>query len=202
MWIFLGIVAFLAGLITVVLLLPVHVIIKNDEDNNMILRYKILFKTLGEDPDPNNPIAKAIKKSSGISRIEKKNLERNIEQSGFSSTVKETFDILVDLLREVVAILKYCTAKKFMLHIVCSAEDAADAAVSFGECCAVAYPAVGAVCSAVKVPNKARDIDIRCDYLSKKDIFRYDFDISVRVFRVLAAFFRIALAEARRSQQE
>ena len=47
MWIFLGIIAFIILLITVILLLPVYVIIKTDETGEVIFRYKILFKTYG-----------------------------------------------------------------------------------------------------------------------------------------------------------
>ena len=52
MWIAIGIAGFIAVLITVILLLPVKVIIKNDENNELILRYRFLFKTYGENPDP------------------------------------------------------------------------------------------------------------------------------------------------------
>ena len=75
MWIALGIVGGLAALITVILLLPVKVIIRNDEQNELILRYKFLFKTYGEDPDPNDPIIKALKEASGVNRFQKRELK-------------------------------------------------------------------------------------------------------------------------------
>ena len=75
MWIFLGIVAFLALLITVILLLPVYVIIKTDKNGELIFRYKFLNKIYGEDPDPNNPVVKTLKKASGVSRLEKDKLK-------------------------------------------------------------------------------------------------------------------------------
>ncbi|MBR2447526.1 MAG: hypothetical protein IKB29_00930, partial [Clostridia bacterium] len=75
MWIFLSVLLFLILLITVILLLPISVIIKTDQNDELILRYRFLFKTYGEDPDPNNPIIKTLKEASGISRLEKENLK-------------------------------------------------------------------------------------------------------------------------------
>ena len=69
MWIFLGILAFIIILIIAILLLPVYVILRSDENGEVYLRYKILFKTFGEDPDPNNPIIKTLLDASGISEL-------------------------------------------------------------------------------------------------------------------------------------
>ena len=71
MWIALGIIGFLAALITVILLLPVKVIIKNNENNELILRYKFLWKTFGERLDPNDPIIRTLKSLSGYERLER-----------------------------------------------------------------------------------------------------------------------------------
>ena len=90
MLIFLIILGILAAIITAILLSPVYVIIKNDKSNNLIILYKLLFKTFGENPDPNHPIVTALKKSTGIERLEKESLEKNIEDSGLSTTVSET----------------------------------------------------------------------------------------------------------------
>ena len=62
MWIVLIVIACLALLITVICLLPVKVLLKNDAQNPLILRYKFLGKTFGENPDPNDPIIKTLKR--------------------------------------------------------------------------------------------------------------------------------------------
>lgn len=202
MWICLGIVAFLALLITVILLLPVYVIIKNDENNELILRYKILFKTFGENPDPNAPVVKVLKKASGISQLEKDNLKSSAKEMGLSTTVSQTLQIVVDLLREIVTLLTYGTLKRCYIKVVCAEEDAADTAVSYGKCCAVVYPLVGFLDAAMKVRKKGQHIDISCDYLTGNDELRFDFLISVRLYHVLAAFLRVAFEEAKRTADE
>ena len=202
MWIFLSIVGVIALIILAILMLPVYIIIKSDENGELILRYKILFKTFGENPDPNNPILKALKKASGISRLEKKNLKSSAKETGISTTVSQTLRIVIDVLREVVAILKYCTAKRFYIKVVCAEEDAADTAISYGKCCAAVYPIAGLLSSIMKVRKKGQHIDISCDYLGGKDDFQFDFLISVRLYHVIAAFFRIAFKEAKRTVDE
>ena len=71
MWIFLGILLFLAVLITVILMLPIYVIIKTDQNGELIIRYRFLFKTYGENPDPNNKIVKTLKEASVLRRLKK-----------------------------------------------------------------------------------------------------------------------------------
>ena len=45
MWIFLGIVAAIVLIITVILLLPVYIIVKSDEEGQLMLRYKFLHQS-------------------------------------------------------------------------------------------------------------------------------------------------------------
>ena len=72
-------------------MLPVFIIIKTDDNGEIILRYKILNKIFGEEPDPDNPIIQVIKKGSGISKIESKNLKTSAEKdapSNITATIK------------------------------------------------------------------------------------------------------------------
>ena len=96
MWIVLTIFAFLAIVIAVILLLPVKVIIKNDEKQGFVLRYKWLFKTFGENPNPNDPIVKALKQAGGVDRFEKANLKKNLRTEGLQKTVSDSYSSLKD----------------------------------------------------------------------------------------------------------
>lgn len=201
MWIFLGIVAFLAAVIAVILSLPVYVIVKSDENGELVLLYKFLGKLYGENPDPNNPILKQIKKSSGVARIEKQGFQKSLAESGFFATMVDTCRILADLLIEIGHILKYCTAKRFEIEAVCAEENAAETAIRYGQYCAAIYPLAGALSANMKVRKKARRIDIRCDFTGGKPSFRYDFLIMVRLRHALAALWRVSLKEAERTYQ-
>lgn len=199
MWIFLGVAALLAAVITAILLLPVGIIVKTDQNGELIFRYKLLFKTFGEKSDPDSSFSKTLKKAIGISRFEKQNLQSKVQKTGLANTVSQTGRVLVDLLKEIAGILKHCTAKRLRIRIVCAEEQAADTALSYGRCCAAVYPIAGVIGSVMKVREKGRSIDISCDYVSGQSVFEVDCLISVRILRVLAAFLRVAFKEAKRT---
>lgn len=202
MWIVLGVLLGLAAIITVILLLPVRVILKNDEDNQVTILYKILFKTFGEEPDPDNPVLKAVKQTAGLSKTDKDVFEHNVKESGLLLTVKDTCRVLLSLLQQVVVLLGQCTVKKFKLTIICTGEDAADAAISYGQCCAVAYPLIGFMNASMKVNKRGQDVRIDCDYRDRDSVFLFDVVLSIPVYRVLAAFIRIAYKEALNADEE
>lgn len=198
MWIFLSILLFVSLLITAILMLPIYVTIKTDENGEFYFRYKILNKTFGENPDPNDPLVKILKSASGISRLEKDSLKTNIEKTSLLKTVKESFSLIVDLLKELVGLLKYCKAKVFKLNIVCADTDAAEAAIAYGQCCAIVSPVLGYLSSLINIKPSGKDINILCDYNSDNSSFYFETVLVVRLCRVLAALFRAIIAEAKR----
>lgn len=202
MWIALGIIGFLALLITVICLLPVKVIIKNDDQNVLVLRYKFLFKTFGENPDPNDPIIKTLKKAGGVTRLEKAEIQKSIQEDGLKKTVSESYEILTDLLREVVYLLKICVVTRLHVKIRCTGDDPAEAAVHYGEVCAVTYGLVNVLRSFVRIRRRDCQVDIGCDFFGSKPVFRYDLILRVSFGRVLSAFWRVVLAEAKRSGEQ
>ena len=201
MWIFLSVLLFLILLITVILLLPISVIIKTDQNDELILRYRFLFKTYGEDPDPNNPIIKTLKEASGISRLEKENLKDKAKKTSYLATLSESFALITALLKRLLWLLRYCKLKVLKMHIICAEEDAAKTAIDYGRVCALAYPFLGFIHSNIKVRKRGEDINIACDYESKKGSYSFEAVLVVRFFRVLGAFFRAAYDEAKRINQ-
>ena len=199
MWIVLGILLFLAALITAILMLNVFIVIKSDKNGELYLVYKILGKTFGEEPDPNNPIIVALKKTTGVSQIDTASLKKSIKESGLTTTVSSTYHILISLLKEIKDLLKFCTAKKLQIDIVCTGEDAAQAAINYGKCSSVTYPFLCMVHSVVKVKRGCEKINISCDYNSQNASFEYDILLSVRLCHLLAALIRVAYKEARRN---
>ena len=202
MWIFLGIVGFLALLVTVILLLPVTVIIKTDQNDEVILRYKFLGKTYGEDPDPNNPIIKTLKEVSGVTRLEKENLKNEIENNSFLGTLKESCSLIIALLKRLLSLLKYCKVKVLKLHIICAEADAAQTAIDYGRCCSVVYPFLGFLHSNLKVRKKGEDINISCNFESRESLYTFEAVLVIRFSRVLSALFRAAYDEAQRINAE
>ena len=201
MWIFLSILLFLILLITVILLLPISIIIKTDQNDELILRYRFLFKTYGEDPDPNNPIIKTLKEASGISRLEKENLKDKAKKTSYLATLSESFALITALLKRLLGLLNHCNLKVLKLHLICAEADAAKTAIDYGRVCALAYPFLGFIHSNIRVRKRGEDINIACDYESKKGSYSFEAVLVIRFFRVLGAFFRAAYDEAKRINQ-
>lgn len=202
MWIALAIIAALATIVTVFLLLPVKIIIKNDENNQLILRYKFLFKTFGEDPDPNDPIIRTLKSLSGVDRLNSSSIQKGIDAQGLPKTLSETFDVLKDLVKEIVVLLKYCTVSRLHIKIRSTGNGADQAAIHYGQCSTVTYSLINALRDFVKIRKRGVNLDIGCDFFGSKPEFRYDIILVIRVARLLAGLWDVALAEAKRQETQ
>ncbi len=198
MWIALTIIGFLATLITVILLLPVKILIRNDENGELMLRYKFLFKTYGEDPDPNAPLIKILKTAVGADRLSGKSVQESIRKDGLKRTVKDTYRLLINLLKEIVELLQYGTITRLHVEIRCTGDGADEAAIQYGQYCTATYGLLNALRSFLKVRKQGCKIDISCDFLGEESVFNYDVVLAIRFGRVLAGFWKVALAEARR----
>lgn len=198
MWIFLGIVLFLAVLITVIWLLPIYVIIKTDQNGELFIRYRFLFKTYGENPDPNNKIVKTLKEASGLTQIEKNTINKDLKDLGFLENLSDTVSLLTTLIKGIVDLLHYATAKVFKLHIICAEDDAAQTAISYGKCYAIVSPVISLVNSIVKIKKRKFDVNIGCDYSGQNKKFEFETVLVIHFGRALSAFFRLAYKQAMR----
>lgn len=175
------------------LLLPIKFIIRNDDENHLFFRVKFLFWTFGEPKD------KSESKSQGIGQLKSESLKARIQRDGLIETVTVGAKILTELFRELVRLFGHCTAEKFEFKLLCSSDDAAETAIKYGGCCAIVYPLLGFINSAIKIKPKGRKIDVSCQYNGVSEVFRYDFLISVRVMFIVAALLRVLLSKAFRA---
>ena len=192
----------LAIIITAILLLPVDIIIKKDDKGNPKLLYKFLFKIYSENPDPNNPIVKALKKTTGIEKLEAREIRKKLKESSYVPTAIETINILKGLLSELGSILRRVSAKKFFVSIKCATSDAADAAINYGQYCALLYPLTAALGSFIKIPKRARKIGVFFAPELSEDRVDYEIIIRIKVVRALISLFRISYKEAMRGLEE
>ena len=199
MWIALAIIGGLAVVITAILKLPLYIIIKNDEKNELILLYRFLGKIHGENPDPNDPIVRTLKRTSGVDRFEKEKLQKKVQTSGLKESVKESLAVLGDILKEAVALLKFCTATKWHIRVRCAGEDPADAAMHYGYYSAAIYGVMELAATRVKFLRRRCKVEIDCAFNGEEEIFRYDVELRVTLDHVIAAFWRLAWAEAKRN---
>ncbi len=200
MWVLWNILTILAALITLILLLPVKIILKNDEENQFTLRFRFLFLTFGADTKKkstsgDNPIVSALLSATGFDRFHTKTVEKSIRNDGLKKTVSESYDMLTDLLREAVALLKRCTISRLHIKIRCSGGDADQIAIRYGEFCAATYSLLNVLRNFIKIRKRGCNIDIGCNFLEKEPLFRYEVVLSFPTARILAGFGRILLGQ-------
>ena len=197
MWIAIGIILFLAVLVTVILLLPVDIIIKNDGDSELKILYRFLFRTYGEHPDPNNPILKMLKTATGVDKLSVKTITGGIKKGGLEVTVDQTVRVLFSLLKELGYLLKYCVAKKLYVDVISSGDDPGDAAINHGICCSFVYPVIAYLKSNLRrVSKRGEHINLACDFSGGEDSFVYHLILRVRIGRLLVGLWHIVLREA------
>ena len=190
MWIFLSVLAFIIFL----LLLPIYIIIKNDGNNNTIFSVKFLLFNF----DFNGDRSKNTEKSQKTDQEVKKHKKKTTEEKNFRETLSQTVKLISEIFEELIKIFKHLVVRKFQLQIVCTSKDAAEAAIHYGECCAAVYPVLGFISSAIKVKEKGRDIDIRCEYDKSRWVIKYHFIIGIRICHILAALIRFGAKEIKR----
>ena len=199
MKIFLIVLIILALIVAAILMLPVDIIIRSDQKGRLQFRFKLLFKEYGEKSNPSSPIAKAVKKTIGIDKLETAEIKKKLKEKSYLPTAAETISILKGLLGELGHILKHFSARLFKIEVSCATQDAADAAINYGQYCALIYPLTAGLGAFIKIPKRARKIKVGFAPELGEDKIEYEIIIRVRVVRVLIAFFRIALKEAMRN---
>ena len=203
MWVLWNILTILAALITLILLLPVKIILKNDEENQFTLRFRFLFLTFGADTKKkstsgDNPIVSALLSATGFDRFQTKTVEKSIRNDGLKKTVSESYTMLTELLREAVALLKRCTVSRLQIKIRCSGDDAAQVAIRYGQYCTATYSLLSVLRNFIKIRKRGCSIDISSNFPAAESVFRYEVVLSFRAARILTGFWRIALGQFKR----
>lgn len=184
-------------LVAVILSLRIDIIIRNNDEKGVQVLYRLIGKVFGEHPDPNNPIAKALKELVGVSHLEsKERLQSTVEDSGFAATVSGTVMTLKLLLDRIFWLLPRAKVRKLHLVSVTAGEDAADTALSYGAVCAVLYPLLSYLQSFMRVRKKAVNTQISCNFEAAKSTFELDVEISFSVLVALRALWYIAKEQA------
>ena len=192
----------LALLITVICLLPVYVYIYYDEENSLQLRYRLLWKVFGEDPNPNSPILKLLKELSGVAKFDSvKSIKETVSDSGVSYTLKQVGDVLISLLRQLVWLLPRCRVRKLELRAICAEGEPDEAAMEYGKLCATVYPIVGIVDNIIPINRRKLLLNLRCDFEAEKSDFSLTAVIRARLGSALRALWRIVLDEAKAEAQ-
>lgn len=180
-------------IVFIILMLPLYVILRSDDDGSYLLYGRILWFEFGKEPDPDSTLAKAFSEVLGISQIKKSANPK--EEVGKAETVKNTtrqiVNVLTSLLKQVIYLLGFCTVTRFRIKVVSSGEDAASTAIEHGVVSAVVYSLKGYIDSTAKVKKNATKINLSCDFNGGKEEVYFDVRLFVRVHKVIKALFAL-----------
>lgn len=196
MVIFICILSAILLLIITLLLLPVHIFIKKDNEEGFTFKIKIWFVELAGDDSEDKKASKNIKKVFGL----KKNHPTEKPKEPFTDKVSRYLALIKDVITAASSVIKKITVQRFFLNIVCAEEDAADTAISYGSCCAIVLPIVSAVNSITKIKKDAESINISCDYTSQKGRLDFDLHFTVRLYALLSALIRFGKNRIKRKK--
>ena len=175
------------------LLLPVRLIIENEERDEFRVYYRVLGKNREFKSDDREDEKQ---KDSPITRVKEKLNKRSLSEA--SAAVRELFEILEMFLKELIPLIGRCRMELFRLQVVCGGEDAAATAITYGVAAAAIHGFTVAVDSVMGIRKRGKQLDLRCDFSGAPTKTRYKFVIRARVYRLLIAFLGLTMKQAAR----
>lgn len=167
-----------------VLMCPVTVNVKTDENKKIKFNVKFLFINI------NNQKAKPEKKTEGTSK--KENIFKTyLKKYGFTDTVSKILELLSEALNELSFILKKAKFKKAYLTITVATDDASKTALSYGRICSVVYPVTAYMDNELKVSKNAFDINIGCDFNTDKPDYSFELEVSLKSFSAVISAIKL-----------
>lgn len=139
--------------------------------------------------------AKKKKPTSKKAEPGKKKKVKQPEKKPEKGNIKETVQIVLDLIRSVAKplgdLLKKFRATDLRLTLRVGGEDAAEIALNYGKLCGVVYGSLAALQNFIRV--RVKKLDLSCDFCSEKTEQEIDFKLKVRVGSVLRAVIRMGI---------
>lgn len=181
LWILLGLLA----VVFLLLLVPVHADVRYREKLELDVRYLFLRRTLlpaPEEPQAEKAEAPSKEKKPEVQK-QKKNpmlekLARFREAEGLPGLLHLAGDFLRLTGTSAAKIIRRLKIRDFDLYVLTGDEDAAAAAILYGQACAVVYPAAEALFTLTKCRRRRVSVDL--DYAVKTPTVQLAADVSIR----------------------
>lgn len=187
------IVGILLLFVIIVLLLPISLYLRYDDD--FYFKVKIVGIKVYE-IEPEKGSAKShlsdTESDKAVENQEKSFFKKLKDEKGFVGTVKETAKYIRDLLRVFGNNSKHITVKNFLLNITVAGDSAAKTAIEYGAVCTAVYPALSLINSLLNV--KMKQVNINSDFNGGKPKFNVACTVKIRIIFALKVF-KTALAE-------
>lgn len=208
-WILLGVLAAVVLLCSILLMVPIEVRFLLDEPQGFRILYWVFGKVYGEGAKgkkakkksakaqktkkkrKSNPIVEGLKKALGLEHLGSfEKLKESLSRKGAEATLAETVSALWEILDRVFWIIKRGRITRCKIAALCGGEDAP---LDYGTACAVVYPLVSYLESAVGLRPKAEELIIRCEEDRQETALEFEIFVRVRIWHILRALMHIAL---------
>ena len=179
------------ALLALILLLPLSLVFRL-EDGVFTARLRVVFWSVTLYPKKDKKQkAKRLKQKKDKGQKEGKNkkepstFQKMAEQKGFLGAVQEICSLTGKLVNKTRDVLAHAKLYPFHIRVCVGGQDAAVTAIEYGSVCAVVYPTIGLLSSAVKMPNPK--VSISADYSGVENELFLQGKLSCKVFGLLTA---------------
>jgi hypothetical protein len=170
--------------IFILLLIPLKVNIRYAKEFNMMIKYG--FITIFKIPTEGKKKAKKEKKPEKEKKKSKINIKDFIQKNGINKFLKIIQKIIKMASSKIGAMMKHIKIEELDVYICVSAEDAATAAITYGEISAAVYSSYSMIASLSK-PHKG-GVSVDLDYDKHKTTAVCDIDLHIMpIFIVINA---------------
>ncbi len=173
MWIY--IVAGIVLLLAVFFLSPIVLRVKFEDTLQIQLRFWFVSYSL-------YPKGKKAKSSPKKSKSKTKQ-QSSAGKQGTVEKVRGIFSVLSTLLHSSLRLVDGARVRNLKLTLGITGEDAADAALTYGQVCSVVYPVLGYVDSKMKLVNP--QVNIYCDYTAEDSVIKGSCNVCVSAYHAV-----------------
>lgn len=158
-----------------------------------LLFYKIYDLNSKKKKKKSGRFGRFLKRIFGIDALtDAEGLKTDAQTNGISGTVEKVLSLLFLLAGQIKWLLSRVRLKKLRILTVCGGDDAADAAMEYGAACSVVYPFVGYLDTNFNIKEKAKDINVFCDFEGEA-VFETEIIAKIRIIHIVRAVMRNAI---------
>ena len=121
------------------------------------------------------------------SKKDKNIIAKMIKEKGLRATIGELWQTFKPIILKAISLFKNIKVKKFNLQVITASDDAAKTALEYGGVCALVFPILSFLKSAMHFPNKITKVHIDADYDAEAPTLFLDLKLKVRVIAVVNA---------------
>ena len=183
MWIY--VVLCIAALLLLLLVSPIVFTVTCDKDLTVWVRFWFVRIRLmpGKKPKTHKQKEIKVKKQKKVKK-ETKNIFHNlVEEHGVVGAIQLLIHVAVTLPKIVLRFLKGARVRQCRLTVGVAGDDAAQAALHYGEVCAVLYPFLGLAGEHVKLIQPT--LDIYCDYQASQSVLKGQARLYISLFHAV-----------------